>query len=114
MQLQGLPLDDTVESLDTFYQRIGAAWETIFHAIHNPSHNGKHDRGHSVLAVTHGSVISGILCHCLGLEHDALSLWRTDGGGITVIDFSDLSDPSRVVVRPLLPLFQPCFGGRWA
>lgn len=106
LQLQGLPLHDTVERLDTFWARVGQAWEAVQAACQSSAeqHQGSGGIGHSVVVVTHGSVISAMLCHALGLDQEGLSRWRMDSGGVTVIDFPDVQDPERVVVRTLMQL----------
>ena len=100
MQLQGLPLHPSVEPLDKFWERIGAAWRTVKEACQTSAtrQEGEGPVGHSVVVMTHGSVIAGMLCYVLGLDKDALSLWWLDAGGITVVDFPDFSDPDRIVV----------------
>lgn len=100
-QLQGQPIDASVEGLDAFYSRVGEAWAAVRKTCF--SGDAQSEGGHSVVTVTHGSVIACILCHCLGLGSDALPLWRADAGGITVIDFPDLNEPSRVTVSIVTP-----------
>ena len=68
------------ESVDVFSERCGRAWERLQAAAHEGG-------ARTVAVVTHSSVISGILCRCLGMGPADLSLFRTGGGSITLIGF---------------------------
>ena len=68
------------ESVGMFSERCGRAWERLQAAAHEGG-------GRTVAVVTHSSVISGILCRCLGMGPADLSLFRTGGGSITLIGF---------------------------
>lgn len=68
------------EPVDAFWERCGRAWEALQAAAHE-------DGGRTIAVVTHSSVISSLLCRCLGMGPADLSLFRTGGGSITLINF---------------------------
>jgi broad specificity phosphatase PhoE len=72
------------EHLGAFWQRSADAWAQLQEHCHR---NG----GKTVAVVTHSPLISAMLCHCLGLGSSDLSLFRTGGGSITIIDFPDVA-----------------------
>ncbi len=80
----GAGISGAAESLDAFWRRSADAWDQLQVEAHR-------DGGKTVAVVTHSPLISAMLCHCLGLGSTDLSLFRTGGGSITIIDFPDVA-----------------------
>uniref|UniRef100_A0A061QWF0 Putative phosphoglycerate mutase n=1 Tax=Tetraselmis sp. GSL018 TaxID=582737 RepID=A0A061QWF0_9CHLO len=85
-------LESPPEEMEAFWQRTREAWAALLRAADG---NG----GQPVVAVAHASVIAALLCHCLDLPENKLSIFRTDPGGITIIDFPDGAEDGRGVIR---------------
>ena len=68
------------ESLPGFLERTKRALEQLCTACHE-------EGGRTVVVVAHSAVLSAFLCHCLELPdlEASLSLFRTDGGSVTVV-----------------------------
>ena len=80
----GVDMQGAAEQLGAFWQRSADVWAQLQEHCHR-------DGGKTVAVVTHSPLISAMLCHCLGLGSSDLSLFRTGGGSITIIDFPDVS-----------------------
>ncbi|BDA42581.1 probable phosphoglycerate mutase GpmB at N-terminal half [Coccomyxa sp. Obi] len=80
----GADVAGAAEPLDAFWRRSADAWRQLQVEAHR-------DGGKAVAVVTHSPLISAMLCHCLGLGSSDLSLFRTGGGSITIIDFPDVA-----------------------
>lgn len=72
------------EQLDAFWRRSASVWAHLQAECHKGG-------GKTVAVVTHSPLISAMLCHCLGLGSADLSLFRTGGGSLTIIDFPNVA-----------------------
>ena len=61
------------EPLPKFWARAGEAWEAAAAAAHAPG-------GRTVAVVAHSAIVSAMLCRCLGLGAECLSLFRSAPG----------------------------------
>jgi broad specificity phosphatase PhoE len=68
-QVQGQPFPDDAEQLGLFWERTAAAWDKLREAA---AAGG----GSNVVVVGHAAVHAALVCHCLGLGPDGLSLFR--------------------------------------
>lgn len=80
--LRGQPLPPEAESMDAFWARTSEGWDRILAAA-------GHDGGRSVVVVTHSLVHAALVCKCLGLGQSSLALFRSDPGGVSIIEFPD-------------------------
>ena len=80
----GVDVAGAAEQLGAFWQRSADAWAQLQEHCHRGG-------GKTVAVVTHSPLISAMLCHCLGLGPSNLSLFRTGGGSVTIIDFPDVA-----------------------
>lgn len=53
----------------------------------------------NVVVVGHSIMTAAMLGHCLGLGQESMSLFKTDCGGITVVDFPHEVTPAGGVVQ---------------
>lgn len=53
----------------------------------------------NVVVVGHSVMTAAMLGHCLGLGQESMSLFKTDCGGITVVDFPHEVTPAGGVVQ---------------
>ena len=53
----------------------------------------------NVVVVGHSIMTAAMLGHCLGLGQESMSLFKTDCGGITVVDFPHEVSPAGGVVQ---------------
>ena len=65
--------EGAAEPLPKFWARAGEAWEAAAAAAHAPG-------GRTVAVVAHSAIISAMLCRCLGLGAERLSLFRSAPG----------------------------------
>ena len=71
---------EQAEPLPEFAGRTRKALQQICDTAHSSG-------GRTVAVVAHSAVLSALICHCLGLDEveESLSLFRTDGGSVTVV-----------------------------
>lgn len=71
--VQVMDAEGAAEPLPKFWARAGEAWEAAAAAAHAPG-------GRTVAVVAHSAIISAMLCRCLGLGAERLSLFRSAPG----------------------------------
>eukprot|EP00891_Asterochloris_glomerata_P007803 jgi/Astpho2/7803/Aster-06094 len=68
------------EPLSSLWERVLRAWKQVLEAAQAQG-------GQTVAVVGHSGVIAAMLCMCLGLGQDRVSMFRSDCGGMTIIEF---------------------------
>eukprot|EP00210_Caulerpa_lentillifera_P000283 g276.t1 len=82
-------IPSSAEARDVFWNRCGIAWKKLIELTEN----------RTVIVTTHSAVIAAMLGHCLDIGMRSLSLFRHDGGGVTIIDFADEPTSTNGVIR---------------
>ncbi len=94
-QVRGLDFPDEAESLDDVWTRTKAAWGHVINEAAPAAHDA--EGGRNIVVVAHAYITAALICHCLGLGKDAVSWFRMDPGGVTILDFPDGHDGDGVV-----------------
>lgn len=91
--------EGAAERLVDFWARAGGAWEAAAAAAHAPG-------GRTVAVVAHSAIISAMLCRCLGMGPERLSLFRSAPGRCArhdVVDPSGNFPCQQLCLCPSLP-----------
>lgn len=95
LEARGQELGDGAETLDQVWQRAQSCWQHIIQAAQSGETGGPKN----VVVVGHSVMTAAMLGHCLGLGQESMSLFKTDCGGITVVDFPREVTPAGGVVQ---------------
>lgn len=96
VQAKGQDLQGGAESLDEVWQRAGDCWQQAVKAVQQ----GEEGKGpHNVVVVGHSIVTAAMLGYCLGLGKEAMSLFKADCGGVTVVEFPREIQPEAGIVQ---------------
>lgn len=82
------------ETLEDFWQRTKIAWHETLKLLDK-------GEGKNILVVGHGATHAAFVCHCLGLGPQAISLFRIETGGVTIMDFPDGALKGKGVLRSI-------------
>lgn len=95
VQVRGLDFPAEAESLDEVWARTKDAWDYLISEAAPSAHDA--GGGRSIVVVAHAYITAALVCHCLGLGQDAVSWFRKDPGGVTILDFPDGHEGQGVV-----------------
>ena len=90
--------------MQDLWNRVKPAWEQIIHTAQS-------DGGQNVVVVGHSVVASAMLCMCLGLDKSSIPTFRSECGGITIIEFARDIKPENGTIRCIN---YTAHLGRWA
>ena len=88
------------ESLESFWGRTGSAWQEVLSKL-QASRQGEDEEdeegSRNVVVVGTEAICSSMLCHCLQIGPEKLSLFHLSSSSLSVIDFPDGAEGQGVV-----------------